>query len=393
MGNKIICILIFLCILQGLLFWPFAYFPYQSPLNLLTIIYILITKFHTIHRNSYQSLWIILMGISIFQTLLDGIFISFPFILCYILGILIFSFDDNEKKHILKTITKWFAIIVVISLGAYILNLIFNLSPISILNAPWGYENHKNYFFYIVPENIFFVRFSGPFIEPGHLACFSSFLLFANKYDFQQNKVLWIIFIGIIFSLSLAGYILTIIGFLLNKKIKIKYWLGILLLLFLSHVIITKIWNDGDNIANLLIYERLAYDEDKGIAGNNRIQYNTDKYYSDMTKDGSIFWGRGNHYYRRMYKNEEIGGAGTKIYLIQYGVLGLFLTFLYYFLIASKCNNKKYAYKFLLLLSICFLQRAYPYHIYWLVPYILSLNRYNHNISIKKRYVQYNHTP
>lgn len=380
MGKQLIPILIFLCILQGLLFWPFAYFPMQSPLNFLTIIILLSFRFKVIYTNAYPSLWISLVLIALYLVIIDGVLVSLPFILCYVLGILIYSLNSTEKQIILLKITRWFSILIGLSLCLYLLYLIINFSAFSIIRNPWGYDDHKNFILFIVPANNFFIRFSGPFIEPGHLGVFSSFLLFANKYNFKQSRNLWIILLGVIFSLSLAGYLLTTLGFILLQKIKIKYVIISLLILLGAHITITKLWSNGNNIANLFIYERLAFDEEKGIAGNNRVQYNTEKYYQMMIDDASIMTGKGNSYYREMYNRQEIGGAGIKIFLIQYGLIGLMLIGLYYILIASTCMSRAYAVRYLIVIAVCFLQRAYPFHIYWLAPFVLSMNQYNNNM-------------
>jgi len=384
MLKKIIALSVFICILQGLLFWPFAYLTMQSPLILLTTVIILGFDAKILKTNSYPSLWLIFVLLILYLFYIDGIIISAPFILCYFLGIVLFLLPDDYKNYILCQITKWFAVITTISLLAYIFYLHYNFSPFFIINSPWGYSNHANYFFFVKPENMFFVRFSGPFIEPGHMGMFSVFILFANRYDFKNNKWLYPIVIGALFSLSLATYILMPVGFVLLKGIKIKYLFCLLIILFVTHLSITKLWNNGNNVVNFFIYERLKYDEEKGIAGNNRIQFNTEKYYNEMKNDGSIFWGRGNSYYRKMYEKEEIGGAGIKIYLIQYGVIGLLFSLLFYLLIASKHKSHRFSYAFILLISIGFIQRAYPFQIYWLAPFILSLNKFNKKINYVK---------
>ncbi len=58
-----------------------------------------------------------------------------------------------------------------------------------------------------------FYRFNGPFLEPGHLSMIVAILLYANKYDFKNNRYLWVLLVTIVLSFGLAGYVITIIGF------------------------------------------------------------------------------------------------------------------------------------------------------------------------------------
>ncbi len=75
---------------------------------------------------------------------------------------------------------------------------------------------------------------------------------------------------------------------------------------FVSVYVVTDLWNDGDNPVNILIFERLQYDEKKGIAGNNRTVQATDKLFSTSSKYGELWLGLG----KDGINNSSIKGAG-----------------------------------------------------------------------------------
>lgn len=226
----------------------------------------------------------------------------------------------------------------------------------------------------------FVYRFNGPFLEPGHQAMISCLLLFANKYNFKDCKYLWILLIAIIISFSLAGYVLLVLGYMFLKVHSVSKVVLFAISLLIAGYVVTDVWNDGDNPVNVLIFERLEYDKDKGITGNNRTIEATDDYFYRCVKDGTIVLGiRG----KDVGKN-NVRGAGYKIYLLNYGLVSLIIISIFYLLLIPPRSDKRYAYFFFLLLSIVFLQRAYPYWYSWMFPYVIGIG-----VTVKNRIKTY----
>lgn len=292
----------------------------------------------------------------------------------FALGIGLFSLKWEYKQRLLKTVTDFFGILLFLSVSLYLVFLVVDIPPYGILSTPYGYEDHSNYILFILPCNYFIPRFSGPFIEPGHLAIFCCFILYANKFCFKSNKLLYVYIFAIFISLSLAGYVLLLSAYILFVRIKLKTVFVSILLGILIVLGVTQVWNEGDNPIYELIFKRLEYDDNKGIAGNNRTMYGTDEYFKRYIGSNDSLIGIGAKKYGEMQKNNIIGGAGCKVFIIQYGIIGTLLIFLFYLVIASCSTEKKYTYRFLLLLVICFLQRSYPEWIAWLLPYTCSFN-------------------
>lgn len=363
-------------ILQNLLFWigisPIVYS--FIILLCLSLIIIFREKWCT-KNNNYYSLLLLFILLLLFDQILyiDGLFPALTKGVLFALGIGVFSLKDDYKIKLIKVITNFFGGLLGISLIAYIINLIFNFPPYGVLNKPFGYDDYYNYIIFIIPCKFLIPRFSGPFIEPGHMSILCCFILYANRFKFKEIKILYVFLIAILFSLSLAGYLLLVVATLLSIRIRLKTiiiscFVGITLILT-----ITQFWGGGDNPVYEMIFKRLEYDDKKGVSGNNRTKYGTDDYFDKMFKSDQCIIGIGAKKYAEFQENNILGGAGYKVFIIQYGVIGTFLILLYYLTIALAAKNQFYALSFLLLLSICFLQRSYPEWMAWMIPYICSI--------------------
>jgi len=301
-------------------------------------------------------------------------------IFLYSIFVLVLLPPKRTQIDILDSITKWLSILLVISIFTYILALLSIISPLNIIRPSYNpnYHSFLNYIFYVkVNVMVPFYRFNGPFVEPGHLGMICALLLYANNMDFK-NKYNIVILVSLILSLSLAGYVLLIIGFTFTYFKKIKEIIISLVLFFALLFVIASYVNNGDNIINKNIFQRLQFDQEKGIVGNNRFLGDTDYVFHKLLNNREIWLG--NHYSSN-FKSFEIRGSGYKIYLLQYGIIGTFLIMLVYFLWAIKSKNKIYAILFFLLILITFVQRAYPYWFAWFLPFIAGISR--NDISIK----------
>lgn len=306
----------------------------------------------------------------------------------YLPAIPLFNLSLREKIHTLEFVTKWFSILMCISLGLFLLTRVINLpAPLGtfILRDDDFYPPFRNFLFFIENTNIYasvFYRFNGPFLEPGHLATICSLLLLANKFKFKENKYLWIILTCVLLSFSLAGYVLTSLGYLL---IKLKNWKSVVSIAAITSILflfVTEFWNSGDNPINTMIVERLESDQKKGIKGNNRTTERTDAYFKTLNENRQLWTGIGS-----IEKNNKIVGAGYKIYLIRYGIISTIFIFLLYYKLIPKYANKRYAYIFLFILIATFMQRAYPQWYSWVLSFTLGVgttSSKNLYISVKR---------
>lgn len=319
------------------------------------------TDFHIIISFIFVILWSFLSrGLSQFG--LDFLR-YFPILLFCLL-------PRSINRGIYDFINKSFQIFLVGSFIVYLLVSVFqiDLPNFGLLNS--GSDRHTsfvNYLLYIEPQYDYLQiipRFNACFLEPGHLGMICAFMLISNRFNFSKlGNIIYLI--SLIFSLSLAGYLLCIIGFILLYFNRLKYVILFVLLSSIT-VIISITYNDGDNIFNNLIVERLQFDDD-AIERNTRTSDEFNMYFSSYMDTKDYWFGISNNTFRQL-QAYNINGAGYKIYIMNYGIIGVILLAFFYYSISLKVKDKKYSKVFLIILICAFIQRAYPWWFSWILP-------------------------
>lgn len=325
-------------------------------------------------KNFYLALGVLILYTCYNLLTTDGIY-SLLIFMSYLPILLVSMLDKPHMKDLLKFVTKWTCIILGVSLGWYALSKIMPL-PHSEFICPWNewYLPFDNYYFFLEgkmyeSEDAGIMRFSSVFLEPGHLSMICSLLLFANKYDFKKNPLLWIPLACIVVSFSLVGYIIVILSIMMLKIRNAVNMIAIATLFGGTYVFATEIWNGGDNPINILIFERLEFDKDKGISGNNRTVKATNIYFRQCVKNGEIWTG----VYNQQDGTDKVKGAGYKIFMLKYGIIGTIFVALIYLMLIPKHANKRFAYSFFVIIVLLFMQRAYPSWYSWLFFYTVGI--------------------
>lgn len=296
-------------------------------------------------------------------------------LLCIVI-IQLLSFNDYQRKDILKFCGVGFAIILLVSLVGFLLSWVIPMPCYGYLYYEDNYV-YENYLFFLKMASLLRgFRFTSVFLEPGHVGMICAFFLYAFKYEIKKWYVL-VYLVSLICTLSLAGYLLLIIGFGfygLNKKGSDMFkWLFLGVLMSVVGYVVAIHYNGGDNIVNSMIVERLEYDEEEGIVGNNRTDEATSQRFKSIIGTDVFWFGYSIDDYEKLRGSDIIHGSGYKIEIMSRGILGVGLIFLFYFLLARKSRNKKFMLLMFLLYVICFIQRAYPLWVAWLLPFICSM--------------------
>ena len=291
--------------------------------------------------------------------------------------IMVICIKPDDKKIILNNITAWFGVLMKIALVFYLISLFIQLPNLGIIEFSKihrsTYSPCYNYFFLTIPtENLFeadhsFLRFQGPFIESGHLGMMCAFLLFANKFDFSNNSNI-IILVTLLFTLSLAGYMLAVIGYTLvlynNNKIKTGTIIVSLLIILLFYLF-GIYYNGGDNFINESILSRLQYDEDKGFSGNHRTGVYVLTMFSNMFDNlKTALFGYDALTLKMM---EDEFGTGFVWFSVHHGIIGVIAVLWFYFMVVNRAYDKQYAWLFLLFVFAVFFQRNYPFWFSWMI--------------------------
>jgi hypothetical protein len=297
-------------------------------------------------------------------------------ILNFIRYIMVFIFviimSSDEKKKIVDLTTVFYSIIIIVSIVAYLLVIAGIGLPYSIITKE-GYNSYPpflNYKLFIAqyftgPSTYtLFQRFQSIFTEPGHLGMISSFLLYINHYELKRKSVL-IIFISVIMSLSLAAYILSVIGYFIqiiaNSKNMHKTILKISIIALLLGVMGFYYYTmNPDSTISRIILRRLEFNANRGIRGNNRTTEKFNYYYNTkfLQSTENILLGQKMNEYQFMSLLGYGGNNSYQVFILQYGVISLFLLFFLYFNIVFN-KPSRLGYGLLVIYCASFMQRTY----------------------------------
>ena len=284
---------------------------------------------------------------------------------------------DEYKEKVLQQITKWYAWLISISLITYFVTMFIDLPNFGALSNGDRYGIFSNYLIYVKEYGGFdvgYLRFGGPFLEPGYVGMIGSFLIFVNQYNLKQKENLIILF-SIIVSFSLAGWVLSFIGFFFIQFYKGNIRLsGIMAfaVILISFLTFGFYYNGGDNLINREILSRLAYDEVRLIAGNNRNVSTMMEYFDAMWDNKELLL----HGYPLSafsgLSDWETVGAGFERFVVFHGLLGVLYVFMFYLISLFYAKDKKYVLLFFVLVCVCFWQRTYALWFSWIICFHYS---------------------
>lgn len=269
----------------------------------------------------------------------------------------IIALKEQYKISLFQFITKWFSLLLLVSLLFYFFYIVGVALPHTSMTAGLYDTSISNYYAFVVIDGSY--RFQSIFREPGYLTMGVAPLLFLNKYDFK-NKYVLIMFIAQLFSFSLAGYLIMVVGYIFivvfsNITNKIRR-ITIPLLVF-SGFMYATIEIFGENLFQDLILSRLEL-ENGMISGNNRSSDYLDFRFEQTLKSSDIFF-TGSEYNRDL---SEKGVAGFKLYFVMYGLFGIIiLCWAYLKTFFSSTNTRtNISYGFLVIIFLLLYQNAYP---------------------------------
>lgn len=261
---------------------------------------------------------------------------------------------DEYKVDLIEFITKYYALILLISLITFILFHIGFALPNSITEYGDCYGDIYNYYSFIYLGRSGPFRFQSFFLEPGHMTMGLAPLLFINRYNLK-NKYVLILFIAQLFSFSLAGYLTLALGYLLQWLSSNKR--NILPLLVIPVCVAGFIYCQKyifqDDLLNSLILERLTNED------FNRTSSSFTNEFNRSVDSGQIIIG--NQYIPDNLSGNG-GNAGITVFLYVSGVIGLILVSLVFFYpIFIRQRVTKLTTAFLFVLLALLLQNSYPF--------------------------------
>lgn len=280
----------------------------------------------------------------------------FRHFICTSLVILLLS---EEKASLVKIFINFYAGVLLFSTIIYVL-VILGMPIYSYqvsINDPyysWGFSNSL---FLILPITSFpFPRFQSIFLEPGHLGMISSLMLYMIRYNMRSWQGI-IIFLSSLLSMSLAAYMLLFLGMVIYK-LSFGNLLRTITFLLMILMTCTMAYNFFPNsYFSQAILLRLEYDEDKGFKGNNRISEDFEYYYNHkFYKTEHVLLGIGGDNISTI--SGEGGNSSYKVFIVQYGIWGLVVLSVFFFVIVWY-SKSSFVRGLLLLYVASFWQRPY----------------------------------
>ena len=310
--------------------------------------------------------------------------------LCVVFPLWVIISDKKNAERLLKRIVIILTLILLPGIIIHLYLLLGGKLPGTLIIHPYSsVYAFTNYIFLLKGAAAYEadgIRFQSIFLEPGYLGTLLAFLLYSIRYDFRRFKSGWGLLVSLLLSLSMAGYVLGLLGFVLfrwSQRLSIKRL--IVLSVFLSlGVIIAKDYNSGRNIVNEKLLNRFELDRENGIKGNNRVGDGTNFYFERAMRDGSFLFGLGSERINKINGGKgwqsdadyssQIRGAGYKIFILYNGLfLALLYAFAYYMIGIGGTRDKRYVVGYLIVVLATFLQAAYPDSYSWLIPFILGI--------------------
>ena len=291
-------------------------------------------------------------------------------------GCSVILLPDYLKARLLRIFTLGTCLILLISIPAWLLYLLgFSLPHGSTDLYENGFHILTNYYFFLLngyPGEQLIPRFTSMFLEPGQLATPCVFLIFANDANFRKKEVI-LLFIAVILSFSLIGYGLLLGGLflksLMSQKYRVLKILSFLIVVASLFLYINSSRNKDENAFYALIISRLEYDEEKGIAGNNRTTMFFDNQYSKMFESGDQYLGIADKIDPNFdWTNNP---SGWKKFVVKYGLVGLIL-FSFFCLILLFKDWSLQGFIYFIVMIVAFIPRSMLPSPYWLYVSIVA---------------------
>lgn len=234
----------------------------------------------------------------------------------------IFSVGLDEVKRFCDLLAKTMGGFLIVSMFFFLLYLLgFSLPSTNAAYA--NIYSYVNYYIFLIDDRVLFdiiPRFQSIFLEPGHLGTMSAMILFTQIGKWKRWYNISLLFATLIsFSLAAYGILVPIIFlglWIRGKQIVKKALYAVVILAIVT--IGSFYYNNGDNLLHNLIMLRLEVNEEGKLAGDNRVTEDFMRDYESLLSSSDVLTGRDRN-------RETFGNSGFRVYIYDYGLIGLVL--------------------------------------------------------------------
>ena len=318
---------------------------------------ILFSKTHTTAFALYSLLSIYIcfsLGSNLFGFI--NIFIGLPIMF------ILLSVKPPVFLRVMDRLCWCMGLMMAISFSAFVLYLLgISIPPRQAVFGDGAYSFDNYLLFMVANDKEFFAiipRFSSVFLEPGHLGTATSLLLMTQFGQWKRWYNVVLLFVTI-FTFSLAAYAFLIALIFLNLWTQRKHIFGKALIaaaLIAGTIGASFVYNDGDNMVHNLILLRLEVDDKTGdIVGNNRVSEDFENIFDNYIHTSDAIFGR-----QMVDAKYGEGNSGYRVYIYEHGLVGLFLTLLFYLAIFKNFRDWRCLVSVTIISLMNFWVRGYP---------------------------------
>ena len=300
-----------------------------------------------------------------------GDFFSFVAIL------FLFRLNIEDLIKLGKILSVSMGVLLLPSLLLYTLYVLGFSLPHYFIANPLADYTYENYFLFLVNYNdglSIIPRFQSVFVEPGHMAmaCIVLLLTQVGNWNKWYNIVM---FVSIIASFSLAGYVFLIIVLFASAWMKGRHiWdklLALVCFIFVTGLAAT-FYNDGNNLVNQLIIQRLVVNDEGKLEGDNRVTTDFEAAYDDFVKSDKLLFGEGTDKLSKF----DWGNSGYRVYIYSNGLISLIFLIVFFLAISMTATSKRGMWVMLFIHTVSFLPHAIPLKFYFFIPlYIIAFRK------------------
>lgn len=296
-----------------------------------------------------------------------------------ILSFLLVPFiSDQEKKEAFRILHSVLYYIVIVSLPLWLFHVfVLEFPSLGTIDLAWmkgGACDMGNYFFFVTNTSVDYQRFYSVFDEPGVLGTLSAFVLYIDCYDFRKKKNI-VILLGGIFTYSMAFYILTAIGLLCYSFKSFKRLIITLISVTVLSVIAFGLLKDDPAFRGAVINR--VFEDNANESLDGRTSLNVNEYYSKYLTSPDIVLGKGTTF---LQKN-QMEGASYKLFIIEYGLLGVFVLLLLYWSLIPSISW--YLSVFYIIYILSFLQRPLAFNMWQILLFSCAVAMFQDIVKLR----------
>lgn len=268
----------------------------------------------------------------------------------------LFRVRVGEVRRFCNLLSKLMGGFLIVSMFFFLLYLLGFPLPSRNANFLTAYS-YFNYFFFLIDDRFVFSiipRFHSVFLEPGHMGTMTVMLLFTQigKWKKWYNVSL---LVATIISFSLAAYGLLVGVVFLGLWIRGKQFLRktiYAIAVFAAVTVGAFYYNNGDNLLHDLILIRLEI-SDGEMAGDNRVSDDFKADYESLMQSADALTGRDRN-------TESTGNSGYRVFIYDYGLIGLLLVVVFYLVSMYNPSQKRAMTAVFIVSAMNFIIRGYP---------------------------------